>query len=151
MVTIADDEAQPPGYPDATISRPGGKAVGAKFFAEYGASQGVRVESAANKTSKFTVGIINRDPVARSYTVRGGKDGIGFTVRFFSGQEEVTAAVQAGTFVVPVAAGETTELILKMRPSRATPIGANLICPVIVSHDEPDEEDTVSAEVQRVR
>jgi len=149
--TIADDEPQPPAYPDATISKPGGTPVGATFFAEYESAQGVRVESGPNKTSKFTIGIINRDPDPRNYTVRGGKDAIGVTVRFFSGSEEITSAVQAGTYAVQLAAGETRELILKMRTSTATPIGGSLICPVTVTHAKPEEYDIVSAEVQRVR
>ena len=148
-VVIEDDE---PGRPDATIQANGGVEIGA-FQIEFnfpGSEQRAFLRSVAGTPSAFTARFINRSTAAENFTISGGSDILGCTVRYFFGTTDVTAQVVGGTFAVNnVQPGAQVILRARLTTTAATPLGAVIRCPIRLDGDTGS--DTVEAMVRRVR
>lgn len=148
-VVIEDNE---PGRPDALIQAPGGPIVGA-FQIEFnfpGSEQRVFQRAVSGTPSAFVVRLVNRSAAAETFTVSGGSDILGCSVRYFSAAGDVTSQVVNGTFVVNnVQSGAQVVLSARLTTSAATPLGAVIRCPIRL--DGNSGSDTVEAVVRRVR
>ncbi len=148
-LVIEDNE---PGRPDATIRASGGAEIGA-FQIEFnfpGSEQRAFLRGVAGTPSGFACRFINRSAAAENFTISGGADILGCSVRYFFGSSDVTVQIVGSTFTVNnVPPGGQVGLLVRLTTSAATPLGAVIRCPIRL--DGNTGSDTVEAMVRRIR
>ena len=148
-VVIEDNE---PGQPDAMIRASGGAEIGAFQF-EFnfpGSEQRAFLRAVSGTPSAFVCRFVNRGSAVENFTLSGGSDILGCSVRYFFGASDVTAQVVGGSFTLNnVQPGGQITLLVRLTTSAATPLGAVIRCPVRL--DGNAGSDTVEAMVRRVR
>jgi hypothetical protein len=133
-VVLDDDDAVPAGFPDLIVQTKGKKPVGA-FEANFDTTvQKVSARKALGKTATFFITVVNRSEAGQGYTIFGSGDFLGFSVRYFDGETDVTTDVTDGDGYITSAVepGSSTQLTAKITPTEATPVGAIIRCPLIV-------------------
>lgn len=147
-VKIEDDEAP---RPDATIKAKGATKIFGLFeYNDDSTLQSAPVRGALNQASVFIVACVNRTATDQAFTITGGSDFLGFKVRYFDGDTDVTAAVTGAGLSVPVVLpAAQVALELRITPTSDTPLDGFIQCPVIL--DAGGFTDAVQATVRRSR
>jgi hypothetical protein len=98
--------------PDARIGLKGtGPFAGNAIYSPTAVGESRTISVTRGKSGTFYVNIQNDGLVASAFTIKGTGGARGFTVRYFNGATNVTAAVKAGTFMTgSIAAGGSTTL-----------------------------------------
>ena len=98
--------------PDGRIRLGTGAFVGNDVYNATGANQSRTGSAARGKTVSFGISVQNDGTAADSFKVKATGDGVsGYSVKFFSGATDITAAVVAGTYRTPSLAPTRTYLI----------------------------------------
>ena len=143
-----DPEPDPlPAKADATIKRVTDRAaVGDDVYVD--AEQQTRTWAARPRQGRtFLVGIENDGLGAGTITVAGCAKVAKFKVRYFAGEENVSAAVKAGTYVIDAPApGASTELTLEMTPKKSAEPKSRGVCVTTAADD--GAIDAVAASVK---
>ena len=80
----------------------------------------------------------------------GAGDSTGITFRYFRGSDEITAAVEAGTYVSPsVVAGDKVRIRVRIDVSNAATLGSQISKLVTATSAHTSDADTVGMLVQR--
>ena len=141
--------------PDARIRIAGGELWGNDIYNGDGLDQSVSTAEAGDKYLRFYISIQNDAPsVAATYTVDAeGAATAGFGLRYFSGNSnhEITAAVEAGTFITPVlAAGKKFQILVRVYIGSEAAIDSNLSRLITASNEFNSAKlDTVGFSVRR--
>lgn len=154
-----DDEPFPPGtnpIPDVTIRLGTGREEGAKIYSFHDRStEQIVAARARTKPLNFTIKITNPNPANAGIVVfRAGGDFNGFTVKYFQGNNDVTAAVLDGTLDLngnanSFAPGEAAFLRVQISAAKAT-IGSVYPCHISMGTNI-GATDLVQALVTRVK
>lgn len=107
--------------PDLFFREPSGKLVGQGLFNFNGGGQSEEVNLSPGQHFTNIVVLRNYSSATDSYTLSTVQPGAGFTEKFIYAHKDVTAAIEAGTFVIPkVKPGGTKTLSWKMTNVSAT-------------------------------
>ena len=148
-VVIEDAEAVPADQPDAIIIKDGGSPVGAQVFHFEGDRQQAFARTPRKKPVFFTCVFAHPSDAAPRTVISGAGDFLGFKVRYFVGDQDVTAAVVDETFEFAEGEGGSRELTVRITPTDATPLKARMRCPITANTN--GRVDVVEAVVERAR
>jgi hypothetical protein len=132
--------------PDARIKvGAGGALVGDNVYNTTGANQTVIASAAAGASLTYIISIQNDSSRYDVFRVRAqGPAAVGYTVRYFVGSTEYTAAIQAGTYKTPVLApGQTSSVTALVNVTSSAAVGSNVNRLVVVTSQDPTRQDAV--------
>jgi CSLREA domain-containing protein len=119
--------------------------LGDNIYNTTGASQTVIASTAAGNTLTFVLSIQNDSQRNDMFKLRAfGPAATGFTVRYYVGQTERTAAIQAGTFMTPaLPSGQAMIVTAVVDVTTGAPVGSNVNRLIAVTSADPNKQDAV--------
>jgi titin len=116
-----------------------------------GANQTVIASAPGGDSLTFVISVQNDSHRSDSFKVRAfGPAAAGFTVRYFVGQTERTAAIDAGTYQTPVITPNQSLLITAVVDvTRSAAVGSNVNRLVVLTSADPNKQDGVRLVAKR--
>jgi hypothetical protein len=127
-LTLIDNEQWPSETPDVVL-RLGSKQIGKDIIEFEAEEQKFTIQRRARQTTKFTYFVSNNGDADATYRLEGSSSFLGFNVRYFEGNTDVTSAIVEGTFEFDnVPPGASRSLSVRITPTASAPIGTTFRC-----------------------
>ena len=135
--------------PDSLVGFSASNLAGSEIYNTTGAGQTVGTAVSRGSSKSAVVAVQNDATVTTSFGIRGTPNQPGFKVRYFEGPTEITAAVIAGTHIIPdVPSGQSVLLKVKVTVKAGAVPGAKVKCAITAtSLASPSLQDTVRVKV----
>ena len=130
---LEDDDPVKADQPDLTLRRGAGITMGALTYSagDYAEEEKQTIEAKAVRNQRVTVQarVFNRGLAPQAFLFQGSPSSVGFSIKYSSGGADVTDAVVAGTFTLPlVDPGDAAGVSIVIVPTGDAPVGGAVEC-----------------------
>jgi Tol biopolymer transport system component len=125
-LVLHDDEPIMDDQPDLVLRLGAGTPVGTLMFqaGDEAPKQALSATGTLNHQVNVVAQVVNRGTNPQVFTILGGPDTLGFTVKYLFAGADVTNAVIAGTFALPeLTPGAAAQIVVSLTPTADAPVG----------------------------